>query len=309
MSASISQYRAQVETYLKDGYGATDLSLEPGGKHHKLRFNINGTDRFIILNDRNARGGKAVDIKLQDIRRLLGDPSYPHRHQHQLFNGKRTLKQMTDELNALVPIPETPATSAVAPVFVLPDLKGKLSNIKGRYDLVIPEDAYRVFDHVSCAMMVRGRGHDTWEVSPLPKDSTRFPRFKFSAFAGGYILGSNTKDLFADLPTFGRSPVRLTVRRHSILIALDRAKLKARINRGQRPPEISSDAEIKAVTTQVQVVPETIIHHFNLRQLLIDLRAIETTSEYRLRRVKAPDGTERWEFRAPAITLDEGDAL
>ena len=70
-----------VLTLLKTGYGVTDARIEGGGKHHQLTFTsprggakIKTTwPRHPIDND----WGVTLDVKMKDLRRMLGDPPDP----------------------------------------------------------------------------------------------------------------------------------------------------------------------------------------------------------------------------------------
>lgn len=96
MSAA-TEYRAAVEHILRDDYRVDDLAFSTGGRHPRCTFvyrdrRVNATLHRVAGDA--AKENNLLAIKLQDIRRLLGDP--PPKP-----NGreKRTLTQMTEELH------------------------------------------------------------------------------------------------------------------------------------------------------------------------------------------------------------------
>lgn len=131
-----------------------------------------------------------------------------------------------------------------------------------------------------------------------------------------------------DLPAFGRSPVRLLVSPRSIVAILDRTTIVAVVERRPRsdkappmeppaapPPSASVAAELPPAAVPPPP-PRAAVNDTRARclALLKELRALETATGYRLRkvavaeRVNADGGvtpaSERWEFRAPAILLE-----
>ena len=99
---TIHEYRREVRDYLRTGYGVTDIE-ELHGKHTKFRFAYNGRTILLPLNDRNGAGkSSASDMKLQDIRRMLGPPpldpdAAPER-------PRRTLDELMAEIPEATPL-------------------------------------------------------------------------------------------------------------------------------------------------------------------------------------------------------------
>jgi hypothetical protein len=106
-----NQYREDVKAFLRDGYGARNFKYETGGTHTRLIFELSGEHRSLLLNDHNASGPKASVIKMQDIRREYGEPTYPL-----LRNSvKRRVSPpsgMTSSVEALSPSPSVEAPSS-----------------------------------------------------------------------------------------------------------------------------------------------------------------------------------------------------
>lgn len=100
---TVHEYRREVRDYLRAGYAITDIE-ELHGKHTKFKFVYNGRTVLLPLNDQNGAGGSsAPDMKLQDIRRMLGPP--PHDPDAAPDRPRRTLDEMTAEAAAAAPPP------------------------------------------------------------------------------------------------------------------------------------------------------------------------------------------------------------
>lgn len=78
--------RRETTDFLRD-YGATHISVEPGGKHPKIRFTFKGKDHSIVIPG-TASDYRALENQKADIRRLLGDPMTP------TLRKKRKLEDM-----------------------------------------------------------------------------------------------------------------------------------------------------------------------------------------------------------------------
>ncbi len=308
------EYRDRVTAYLRDGYGASDFDFERGrGEHTKLIFDLNGKRCSLLLNDNSNSGpAKAIDLKLQDIRRLFGDPVISAiRHQ-----PRRTLAGMTAELKPLgngahpvmqpqpqeeVTVPSKDSTDAQMAKYT--DGKTVFMLPPGTFSPGTAIAVNRLSEH--CWRLRKGDGTKVKEVQ------------------GKFLLVTSRAALVKGLPPFGLSPVEYRqVNSFTAEVTLIANQMKPVAEHKRRKP-VAEHKRRKPVTDKRGAPPDVVfdttkpigINNPSIlvpsrqlddprREALRLIREVETTSEYRLRKVKLDDGREVHEWYAPRIRLE-----
>ena len=97
------RYADQVVDYLRRAYAIQTVDVDERGRHTRLGFEWHGRTVKLTLNDRNASdGSNLLEMKLQDIRRMLGPPLRdPDAAPERL---RRTLDELTAEIPEVTPL-------------------------------------------------------------------------------------------------------------------------------------------------------------------------------------------------------------
>jgi len=319
--ATIQQYRNTVADYLREGYGATDLKLRGGGSHPRYEFMLpDKTATFsVLLNDRNGAGGSnAADMKLQDIRRLLGPPPWPNRS----CAEKRTLNEMTEQVAAEAaalrptdhdPIPDDVPDAGRAAV-VLPSWKCAVSlrsKSNKSLDFFLPSEAVAAFHEGNSGPRGTTIGFTAprlWTVRHSDDDH--------HALGDRGVLVVGGKPYLSRWAPFLRMPATVTLIGGRLEIRLDEEPRGAGAipdAAGAAPPvgreetPVETEVETEKVSVPIPDLPTT----YGPSRVLADqvevlrtIRRLESLTSYRLVKVRADDGSHSWEWRAPPIRLE-----
>lgn len=210
-----SDYSRRVERYLRNTYGIKRFERGHSGAHPILEFTYNGARRIVTLNrDGNRDGGQLLNLKLQDIRRELGDQPKEER------KTKMQLKDMLPPATATAM--GTLANTSVPSTIPQPQLGHAIPCRIARYKrdsirLFLPSEvALRLFPAGARVMSVRGG--QNWHIVPTDDPKPRFARYSEEE----HEINLPTED--GDL--FGMSPAEFVELGDAIRLHSDPAKRK-----------------------------------------------------------------------------------
>jgi hypothetical protein len=315
-----------ITDYLRDAYGATAIDVRPGGKHQSCEFYL-ADKRFKITLPVSPSDHHWIDIKKGDIRRLLGPPPEP--------NGKpepRTLESMTADLKplgngaaamaALTSQPQAPPTDSAH--------RGGMAHYGTKTSLSLPPEVTTLCLPPGTPVVINRLGEHRWRLRKAPAKDRTTPVVK-QRQGKTVSVEFDVARLTKGLPTFGFSPADYAVVNsftvEVTLLADQLRPVQVRKKRNAKPvadkhegvvpmgggPTVAASKRQRPVRFPTAVgwvdppkQPITALRWREdpRREALRLIREVETTSEYRLKRVKVGD-IERWEWRAPAISLED----
>lgn len=291
--STINQYRREVEDYLRDGYGATDFEVTSGGRHNRLRFLLGDKPVSILLNDRNGAGGSsAADMKKQDIRRSLGEPTYPNA-------APRVPRRLEDMTEGSV------AHAAIDPVLTddpaLLQFHGHLAHYgSGRLEFTMPREVATVLP-LGATVSVRYSKDMQFSIRRLTTGTVKVTPAKTG---DGLRLRASCPQA-ADEDPFGRSSARYVIVGETVRVLVD-DRMPPRARRGCRvriKPALEPSLHQEETTLTEGNMPSVSVG--DMRLILAEIARVERSTAHRLRRVKQEDGTQRWVWRAPDVTLED----
>jgi hypothetical protein len=303
----MTAFQRLVRNYIRDNYPVEGLRYERGGKHPSLTFFLGKVKHRVTVGG-TPGDGRALEIKLGDIRRLLGQPRLNK------ANGKpprRTLEEMTAMLSSSSSSSNTTEAPADLPAESSPGeedvegFAGYFANYPARDDktrlyLNIPVELFNSFQHEGAWAITR-LAQNRWLVRPRPGFKT--PSFR-PAYAKGFMEISNERRDAVDVPLCNRSPAILTEVPGGFELSFDLTALipyKSRTspNITRKPPAVSVHKRADAFVSIDSADP---------RAVLAAIRHIEQTTPYRLKRLRATGvdtGPGAWGWIAPAIVEDD----
>jgi hypothetical protein len=308
-------YHSEVLSYLTTIYGVTDAEIiHRGSAHPKLLFTWADKRCHVTLQRDQADNPNLVHMKCQDLRRLLGEPPV------QLPTLKRSLDQMTAELQAKAPPTQPGLPFDPAPVFP-PKLDGKIHagvvmgyicRYKSRLKFQVPPKLAQQMK--GQALRIERMSHDSWRLLPFGPESKRQQpqirlHFKVWEFEAHKPLA-----LYEKLPLFGPSPAEYLLVNGELLVRLLTGQLKPlrtrrsaeRVKAAPPTKEYAVDDPDPKSPYNQPAVPASVISDVTPAQMhaaLAEIRRIEQLSLYRLVKLagKTGEAGERWVFRAPLI--------
>jgi hypothetical protein len=295
---SNDQYSSTVIAYLRRYPQVTDIEPPDNtrGAHRRLRFRVNGKAVTLTINaHNNPNAGGSVDLKLQDVRRLLGGPP-----PEEASKVARSLADMD---------PKTYKPVHTIPCSVSVYRRSGANNDLNRVAIVVPDDVavllgpktrivqldpnawlLRADPHGSCRATSAGRaGYKAFIVN-----TDLLTRFARSPAEGVWVDGSlhiySNPTLRRPLNEYYQNPPKPTQ-----VAAAEPAPTAP--EPAPTAPEPAPTAD-PVVTMSTIVVATTIT---TMRRLLTEIAAVERASPYRLMRLA--DGSVVW--RAPTVRLEQ----
>lgn len=344
--ATIQQYRSTVADYLREGYGATGLRLRGGGKHTRYEFHLPGREGAcsILLNDRNGgAGSNAPDLKLQDIRRDYGPPSWPRQNGHA---AKRTLEEMTEDIEeaaarslSRVKVPDHVAVDQARQHMVqrlMPSWECVVALYRGAHNralsIGLPQEAIDAF--YSGYDGPRGTdvgftAPDLWTIRHSAGEARAPDKSRRITLGGAAYLGM--------WDPFGQAPATATLIGGRLEVRLRDAPAPAgsTARAAQDAPQPETREEVVPVGNSYTVTPWSSRNQlastppvapeppgavpgaaplavYGPSHVLADqldalraIRRVEAETPYRLTKVRAEDGSHAWEWRAPPVRLED----
>lgn len=308
---TITQYRQAVQDYLRDGYGASDFTLDTRGAHNKLKFELNGVRMTLLLNDRNGSGSSnAPDLKFQDIRRKLGEPTYPNASSRK---GSRTLEQMTQGIAAPArnghaqreePEDEHRPVPTVYLAAVALYAAGKSLRFRFPPELI---EAFKPDSSAPEGTEISFTAPDLWSI----RHGTG-PKFKLDGKHYALICGGSRT--WEKLGVFASTPVEARLVNGRIEVRLTEGPVKAT----PKPDGIAAGSAAAASLPEPSPPPSPLrvplrepdathtghVTESDMREALRSIHHVEALTLYRLRKVKIGE-TEQWRFMAPSISLED----
>ncbi len=284
---SINQYRRTVRDYLQQGYGIEPI-LRVDGKHSRYNFDYEGKSVTIILNDRNGAGGSnAVELKLQDIRRELGEPTWP-----KVDSKSTTLAVMTQQLNtAAEKLVAPPQQESTVPTLDIPKtIIGSVSLYPSNSMLCI-----RVPTEICLAYAYTGacKVDFTYPGTFVIRKATTGAKIQVDR--GLTVGGSGIRKR---LGSFVATPAAFKIVNNTIEVRL--TEKPGHVFTPQ-PEPIDEPATDPALQPDKQTKLRWRENPMFAALRLIN--EIETTTDYRLHSTEG-NGKRRWVFRAPDIGLE-----
>ena len=315
---------SRVLAYLRSAYGIADATAHYGSRHPYVELWHNGKRCRITINPNAKQWG----LKRQDIARLLGPP--PAQRKEAV---KRTLSQLTAQLEseAMSILPAlTPASAFVHPSSPTPSPASTPTTIAA--------DAIRIGVYASDK---RHPDHRVIHVSFLNNSIKRiFPglktdsRFNYDTDCAEIKLwisetGSGTtytkttktatrvvlhaRDKLTPSKAIAPSSATMVDGKLCLVLAAAQPLDTKRQPLSKRTPTpkpapfvtaamIEEATDMRPTSPQAPQGPRTLLAD-DLRAALTLIAELEQRSAYRLTRVRALDGSENWEWRAPTIRL------
>ena len=222
---SPTTYRNRVVEYLESGYGVNDTAVyNTDGGHRRLRFTYRGVPHTLTLHDsRDKLSGNALSMKLQDIRRELGDPppklaALPKRKLEDMM-PLTTLGEVAPTLAALAPAAaEQPvrADTYAGKVSLLPPTQ---PGQKPRLVIIIPADLYHAFNYTG-GLTIRRLDDETYEIEPRRGfKSPRFSRTSSIEYPFSVVSKKAVNPLIPFKP-YGASPAEMVLVDGNILVTV-----------------------------------------------------------------------------------------
>ena len=303
---SPTTYRNRVVEYLESGYGVNDAAVySTDGGHRRLRFTYRGVPHTLTLHDSRAKlAGSALNMKLQDIRRELGDPppkpAAPLKRKLEDMMPLATLGEVAPTLAALA--------SAAAEQPVRADTyAGKVSLLRPtkpdknpRLVVTIPADLYHAFDYPG-GLAVRRLDDETYEIEPRRGfKSPRFFKKTNSAENLFDVVSEKAVNPLTPFEPYGASPAEMILVDERILVTVPVATRRpvkkfalahdgdaagsspaGRATRDKPLPKMADGAQLVDPLIKSGVMPTT----DEILGALAVLRAAEAASPLRVTRV------------------------
>lgn len=307
-------YEKELTYFLHQEYQIrqTAITLIHKTNHDQMRFLYNGKPRLITIH-RQVNGvgqTKILDLKKQDIRRLLGNPPVKPDKE------KRSLEEMTTELQ----------TKAIADPNIFKEIKHeqkhhayiacyKHNKTASRMILkfVVPDFLVKP-SFLDISMSINYYDDETWEIKK--GNSLKDVKFRPSDRKGYYHIFSHAIPRSLKTP-FGISPAEIEIIDNSLIIYSrigTRDAVRPHIMAKQNKVLLTSRIPNKATNLKSKNAPEILITPSNIvlnnlteqmKKILSDINHLENTSGYKLIKVKETSiGPTHWEWRAPPIKLD-----
>lgn len=301
----LSPLHKAVRDHLRDAYGVGQIEFFGGGNHDRAEFTYR--NKRCVLTLRRAPGGREVgastiEMKLRDVRKLLGDPP-------SLLDDRprRTLEDMTVELNAKAPSSDQPVAPMGTPLATPRTLSAtgsvalRASN-KCLTFIVPPKIRERFVASGGETTHVEFHGPDAWTIR-----HGAGPRMRPNSNGGMAIGGKRYIEFFGGF--FPRRPATFTldalgeirVKLDEPVTTLAPAKVIVEPVAPPKPPEPARDLEPDGAHPHPVKPQFTLPDPTNLRAILELIAEAEAGTVYRLVRLK--EGGMAWQ--APLIKLED----
>jgi hypothetical protein len=307
-------YLSTVLSKLRDDYGVTDAEQREGGKHPCVRFTHRGR-RFRLTLGHDGRKG-SVDMKLQDIRRLLGPPpspapsDKPRRRLEDMMPEQAQIGAAGHQVQFFAPATTGEVTRA-SPEHLAARVAAYKNGNRLRLHVNVPETMVSGW---AVGVGARAVGEDAWEL--YPDSSTH------RSWSRGDTRGTVKVDLYdatvMETEPFGSSGAEVVSVDGHLLIT---CRVKDRVALGQRPekrrPSANSSETVKSATITERDLEAWgsvggtgtygatgASYRERMVAVLREIAALEAETDRRLVRVK--DSTpRRWEWHAAPVRLEE----
>lgn len=299
----INRYERDVLAYLTRYPGVTDAHFVGGGNHRGLRFTADGKSCRLTMNSHDS-GESAINLKLQDVRRLLGAPP-----PDETERDHRSLDELTGELVTKAEKLSSPSTKTTDAAEVISDVapswRGSVALLTSQLVLTIPTDLAEVFGDGPCT--VTRITDDYYRVAHTDKGarfSVSSSRSKKLQIKPGDFLAARGGE------PFGSTPADVTLSGGVLRFRLSEEPRGIDLKKSHKMMPAPVPVPVAPVKTEeVRVVEKqagsdgVIDHVIAARQALQLIAQVEAETVYRLTRVTPKDGEPRWAFVAPRIEL------
>lgn len=296
------QHHRQVISWLETK-GATNIQIRPGGKHLKLCFNYQGRDYAQPISSSPSDNYRGTHKKIKDLRHTLGLVNT--QDDIVISTPPRTLQEITTMLNTNTTPFNTPR---VLPVTTKPTATciGAIACYRGNggvFNFRISEEVWKTFRNThpeNSYVGVEWLGDNSWKIFHDKDSHSRFRPYNKQKTT--YMMEQTSDESFQKLGHFYTTPAEFVVTDGVIL-----ATLKEEPRREAIAPQVAAANTRRKQQSETQTLTAianttTTNQTMQLAALLEAIRRVESTTEYRLMKLKENDQTS-WVFKLTTPTI------